>query len=376
MTGVHGNASIPKAFGEERFYELTGEKDFGKAAHFFWDTVVYQRSFVIGGHGCDEFFFDTNAWETTGLTRQGPETCNSYNLLKLSRDFWLVEPSGRTVDFIERTLYNHILTSQDPDGGGFVYFTPMRPGAVRTYDRTGLTCCCGTGMENHAKYGGFIYAHAADKLWVDLLIPSELTWAEQGAVVKLETGFPADGKATLSLTLKKPRKLALAVRNPGWLKPGAMKLAVNGAAEKVIAEPDAYAVVERTWKTGDKLEVEWPLALRTEWLPRSTNWISVLWGPVVLAGELGKLDLGNPQPAQARGGRRVRGIPAGSVPVFVGSPDNVLVGIKPTDDSHREFQTAGLARPTEVMLAPFYTVHHQPYAVYWRLMALAGDEKW
>ena len=123
LTKIHGNASIPKAFGAERIYELTGDKEFGDAARFFWSTVVYNRSFVIGGHGCEEYFFDTNAFETVGIVSTGPETCNSYNMLKLSRELWMVEPSAKTADFIERTLYNHILASQDPDGGGFVYFT-------------------------------------------------------------------------------------------------------------------------------------------------------------------------------------------------------------------------------------------------------------
>ena len=165
----------------------------------------------------DEFFFGTNEFETIGLTGQGPETCNSYNMLKLSRELWLVEPSAAKADWIERTLFNHILASQDPENGGFSYFTPMGPGAARGYDRTGFTCCDGTGMENHGKYGEFIYAHAGNRLWVDLLIPSELTWAEQGATVKLETHFPADGKATLSFTLKEPRKLVCPCASPaGW----------------------------------------------------------------------------------------------------------------------------------------------------------------
>lgn len=364
LTGVHGNASIPKAFGAERLYELTGDPDAGKVARFFWGTVVNYRSFVIGGHGCNEYFFATNAFETVGLRRSGPETCNSYNMLKLSRALWLVEPSARTADFIERTLYNHILPSQDPDGGGFAYFTPMRPGAVRTYDRTTFTCCDATGMENHGRYGGFIYSHAPEKLWIDLLIPSELNWADEGATVRLETRFPADGKARITFALKESRKFAVSIRNPGWLARGAMKVAVNGVAETVTGPPDSYATIERAWKSGDRIDVEWPLAIRTEWLPGSTNWISVLRGPVVLAGELSGLDSGD----QRAGRRRAAGIPTANVPVFVGSPDDVVGKIKPIGEDFQKFRSTGLAQPTEVMLAPFYEVHHQPYAVYWRLM--------
>ena len=368
LTGVHGNASIPKAIGAERIYELTGEKDFGRVARFFWSDVVNERSFVIGGHGENEFFFATNAFETVGLmSRTGPETCNTYNMLKLSRQLWLVEPSARTADFIERALFNHILSSEDPETGGFVYFTPMRPGAVRSYsrDQHDFWCCCGTGMENQAKYGEFIYAHSGNRLWVDLLVPSELIWDDQGANIKLETRFPADGKATLNFTLKEPRKLAISIRCPGWLRNGDMKLAVNGALETRPIAPESYATVERTWKTGDKLEVEWPMSLRTEWLPHSTNWVAVLWGPVVLAGELG--------PAVLNG--RVQQIPTNRVPVFVGTPADLLAKIKPSDASRQTFQTVGLAKPSDVVLAPFYTVHHRPYAIYWRLMDNAAYDK-
>ena len=166
----------------------------------------------------------------------------------------------------------------------------------------------------------------------------------------------------------------MSVRQPGWLAPGAMKLAVNSAPEKAGAATESYAVIERTWKTGDKLEVDWPMALRTEWLPHSTNYISVLWGPVVLAGELGRLDPGNTAPTPRRGNRAPRGLPAASVPVFEGTPGDLLTKIKPMDDSHQAFQTEGLAKPVEVTLAPFYTVHNQPYAVYWRIKEPAAGQ--
>ncbi|MEW6253227.1 MAG: glycoside hydrolase family 127 protein, partial [Planctomycetota bacterium] len=289
LNGQHANAQIPKVIGMERIYQLTGEAAFGKAARFFWDRVVHARSFVIGGHGEGEFFFPPEEFATKGvLSETGPETCNTYNMIKLSRRLWLVKPSVEIADFVERALYNHILASQEPQRGGFVYFTSMRPGHYRTYssDTEDFWCCTDTGMENHAKYGEFIYGHAGNRLWVDLLIPSELDWAEQAATVRLETRFPEDGKATLHFSLKEPRKLEIAIRCPGWLGAGAMKVAVNGSPESIETRPGSYAVIERTWKPGDTLEVEWPLRLRTEMLPGSREWVAILWGPVVLAGEL------------------------------------------------------------------------------------------
>jgi hypothetical protein len=310
-----------------------------------------------------------DAFATQGINSpSGPETCNTYNMVKLSRKLWLVEPSAPVADFIERALFNHILSSQDPEQGGFCYFTSMRPGAYRIYcdAMNDFWCCTGTGMENHAKYGEFIYAYSGDRLWLDMLVASELNWAEQGVTIKLDTRFPEDGKATLTFTVKRPRKLAVSIRCPGWLKPGAMKLAVNGIGEKVEARPGSYAAVERTWKTGDKLEVEWPLALRTELLPHSTNWVAVLWGPIVLAGELGTAGLEG-VPFHPRKYIASRTQPIDKATVFVGDTNDVITKIKPVAGKRLEFRTDGLASPADVTLAPFYTVHNQRYSVYWHL---------
>ncbi len=371
---VHANAQIPIVIGMERLYELTGEQPYVVAARSFWDNVVNTRSFVIGGHGANEFFFPVEEFATTGLmSTGGPETCNTYNMLKLSRKLWLIEPSVPTADFIERCLYNHILGSQDPKEGGFTYYTSMRPGAYRVYcdASNDFWCCTGTGMENHTKYGGFIYAHSGNRLWIDLLAASELDWTDQGVKVRLDTRFPEDGKAALTFTAKSPRKLAVSIRCPGWLQPGAMKLAVNGADEKVETMPGSYATIERTWKTGDKLELEWPLALRTELLPHSRDWVAVLWGPIVLAGELGTDGLEGVS-FHARNFFPKK-LPFDNVPVFVGDANGIVTKVKPVPDKSLKFRTEGLGSPVDVTLALFYTVHKQRYAVYWRLKNRAVD---
>ena len=371
LTGQHANAQIPKVIGMERIYQLTGEPAFGKAARFFWDNVVRSRSFVIGGHGENEFFFAPDAFATTGvISETGPETCNTYNMIKLSRRLWLVNPSVEIADFIERGLYNHILASQEPEHGGFVYFTSMRPGHYRTYssETEDFWCCTDTGMESNAKYGEFIYAHSGKRLWVDLLIASELDWAEQGVTLRLDTHFPEDGKATLTFSVQAPRKLEIAVRCPAWLDSEGMKLAVNGVREPVETKLGSYAVIERTWQTGDRLELEWPLRVRTEMLPGSKEWISVLWGPVVLAGELGTEGLEDLDFSRTHNYVATKPIPVEKTPVFIGSAEDVAAKVKPVVGQPLAFHTAGLAQPVDVSLAPFYRVHRQRYAIYWRLM--------
>ncbi len=371
LNGQHANAQIPKAIGMERIYQLTGDPAFGRAARFFWDTVVNTRSFVIGGHGEGEFFFDPAQFPTQGITSTtGPETCNTYNMLKLSRQRWLAKPSVATADFVERCLFNHILPSQEPDRGGFVYFTSMRPGHYRTYssDTEDFWCCTDTGMENHSKYGQFIYARSTNRLWVDLLIPSTLDWAEQGMHFRLDTRFPEEGKAVLTVSTKEPRALEVAVRYPAWLVPGAMKLAVNGSPASIHAQPGSYAVIERTWKTGDKIEIEWPLALRTELLPRSREWIAVLWGPIVLAGQLGTEGLEGVDFSATHRYAATEKLPLEKAPVFAGSAGEVIRKIKRLPDGPLTFQTVGMAKPSDVTLAPFYRVHRQRYAIYWKLI--------
>ncbi len=377
LTGLHANAQIPKVIGMERIYGLTGEPAFGRAARFFWDDVVHSRSFVIGGHGENEFFFAPADFAAKGVTSTtGPETCNTYNLIKLSRRLWLREPSEPVADFIERALFNHILSSQEPNRGGFVYFTSMRPGHYRTYssDTEDFWCCTDTGMESHAKYGEFIYACSGDRLWVDLLMASELDWTDKGVKVRLDTRFPENGQATMSLSLNKPQKFEIAIRCPSWLEHGTMKLAINGSRRRVETRPGSYAVVERTWKTGDKVEIDWPLSMRTEMLPRSKQWVSVLWGPIVLAGELGSAGLEGLDFSGTHNYVATKALPLEKAPVFVGTATDILGKIKPVDGQALVFRTSGLAKPGDVTLSPFYRVHRQRYAVYWRLVDPASYE--
>ena len=189
----------------------------------------------------------------------------------------------------------------------------------------------------------------------------------------METRFPEEENATLTFTLKEPKKLAISVRCPGWLKPGAMQLMVNGSTEKVDAKPGSYAVVERVWRTGDTLQVKWPLALRTEMLPRSDEWVSVLWGPIVLAGELGLEKLENFDFNNSHNYIAAIALPIEKTPTFAGSIDGVLAKIKPVDGKPLTFRTEGLATPSEVTLSPFYNVHHQRYAIYWHLGPLKNE---
>ncbi len=366
LNGIHANTQIPKIIGATREYELTDEPQFLTVAHTFWDSVALHRSYVIGGHSDHEFFFPTNEF-AKHLSSETCETCNSYNMLKLTRELFSLEPSAAKMDFYERALYNHILASQDPETGMFVYLMSLKPGHFKTYStpEDSFWCCVGTGMENHSKYGDTIYFHDAESLYVNLFIASELTWKEKGLVIRQETKFPSSDSSVLKIKAEKPVNLALHIRHPAWATSG-LFISINGDKQNVVSAPGSYFTLQREWHDGDEIELRLPMKLHTESLPGVSNLVAVLYGPIVLAGELGTNGMPNPF---ARGQRDFSQLPSPEVPVFVSSAADLLKHIKPVKGQPLTFQTQELGRPRDVTLIPFYQMHRQRYSVYWKLLS-------
>ena len=171
-----------RSIGYERIAELGGDAGGREAAAFFWDTVVHRRTVAFGGNSVREHFNPPDDFASMIESREGPETCNTYNMLRLTEQLFRGKPPAEYADYYERALFNHILSTQHPEHGGYVYFTPIRPRHYRVYSQPNecFWCCVGTGMENHGKYGRFIYAHRGDELFVNLFIASELKWPERG----------------------------------------------------------------------------------------------------------------------------------------------------------------------------------------------------
>lgn len=374
LDGLHANTQIPKMIGAAREYELTGEKRYYDIATFFWQRVAKYRSYVIGGHSDDEAFFPIERF-SRHLGAASTETCNTYNMLKLTRHLFSWSPSAETMDFYERGLFNHILASQDPATGMMCYYVPLKPGAFKTFSTPDASfwCCVGTGMENHAKYTDTIYFHDERSLYVNLFIASELRWKEKGLSVRQETRFPEEDTTRLVLKADKPIRLALRVRYPSWAQSG-IWLTINGKRESVNAMPGSYITVEREWKTGDTVEVRLPMSLRMEAMPDDSKTVALLYGPIVLAGDLGGEGLQGVKrygPSAPPLGR-VKPI---EVPAFVGDVKDVLAKVRPMANAPLTFHTAGLARPREVVLLPFYKVAEPRYTVYWKVYSPAEWEK-
>jgi uncharacterized protein len=375
LNSLHGNTQIPKAIGAARLYELTAERRYQNVAGFFWQHVVGRRSYVIGGNTDGEQFFPPEQF-SMHLSADTTETCNTYNMLKLTRHLFQWAPTAQVMDFYERALLNHILASQDPATGGFCYYVPLRPGAFKTYSTPDMSfwCCVGTGMENHAKYTDTIYCHDAQSLGVNLFIASELTWKDKGLTVRQETRFPEEEGTRLTLKCENPMRLAIRIRYPDWANRG-MTLSVNRIGTPVTTGPGSYAVVEREWRNGDTIEVRFPMSLHMESMPDDPDTIALLYGPVVLAGDLGKEGMENAK-RYGPSAPRFDGLAPVVVPSLVCDRNTLLGRIKPAQTGSLSFRTVGIGRPRDVTLVPFYSVSEPRYTVYWKRYSAGEWERW
>ncbi|MDR7333466.1 glycoside hydrolase family 127 protein [Roseateles asaccharophilus] len=372
LTGLHANTQIPKVIGFARIAQITGEDDGRQAAEFFWRTVVDKRSVAIGGNSVKEHFHPDTDFKPMLNEVEGPETCNSYNMLKLTALLAQASPDkAGYADYYERTLYNHILASQHPQGG-FVYFTPMRPQHYRVYSQVhdGMWCCVGSGIESHARHGEFVYAHDADSLTVNLFVASTLDWRERGIKLMQNTRFPDESRTRL--TVDGAGTFALKVRYPGWVAPGALKVKLNGKPVKVTAKPGGYVELDRAWKAGDTVDVELPMRTTLEPLHGMKNYVAVLHGPIVLAAK-------TPQPGESlnfradasRMGHIAHGAvcPQEAAPVFVSDKDDFIRRFKPVPGQPLTFTAPGLIQggkgADKLQLIPFFRLHDSRYMLYW-----------
>ncbi len=355
LTGLHANTQIPKFVGTARQHELIGEEWLKTASAFFWETVVNERSYVIGGHSDGELFSPKERL-SDALGPNTTETCNTYNMLKLTRHLFCWEPRAEYADYYERALYNHILASQNPETGMMCYYVPLRSGSKKTYNTPNgsFWCCTGTGVENHAKYGDSVYFHSDTDLWVNLFIASELNWKATGLKLRQETTFPEAGTSKLTFELKKPLKLNLNIRHPYWASEG-FEILLNDQKTSAISNPGSYMTLSRTWKSGDTVEIVTPFDLRTEGFRDNPRRIAFMNGPLVLCAEVSA---------------------TGSYPAIVAEPNDLTSGFEAVgekastfDNTMGIFRVAGQNAPANVRLEPFYKVHgDRHYAVYWDVL--------
>ena len=375
LNGKHVNTQLPKIIGAARLYELTGEERYATIARYFWDRVVETRSFASGGVDFHEHFKGAGE-EAKHLNWDSNETCATYNMLKLTRRLFGWKPEARYMDYYERALYNHILGSQDPQSGGVCYFYNLRPGHFKIYSKPfdSMWCCVGTGIENHSKYGDTIFHHDDESLWVNLFIPSQVDWQAKGVKVRQETEFPRQDSTTLTVSASKAQEFTIRIRIPSWATQGA-EVCVNGEVETVKAKPQSYLPIHRTWKDGDKIEVRFPMSLHLYRARDDQNLGVVMYGPLVLAGELGRE--GIPERLTSANNKQYSGEPVPPVPVLVpkANVDDPASWIERAEGVGLRFKTRNVGKPVDVSLVPLYELHHQRYTVYWKLLNEAEWQK-
>lgn len=391
LDGRHANTQVPKYIGMERIGELdAASAAYGDAARNFWDDVACHRTVCIGGNSMSEHFLaaSNGRFYIEGL--DGPESCNTNNMLKLSEMRSDRTRDAKYADFYEHAMYNHILSTQDPATGGYVYFTTLRPQGYRIYSQPnqGMWCCVGTGMENHSKYGHFIYTReGSSKLYVNLFTASKLESSD--FVITQETGYPYEQQTRL--TVGKAGSYTIAIRHPWWTT-DAFDIKVNGSSLRpsfaVKSGEASYVELSRTWAEGDVITVSLPMELRMAECPNYPDYVAFEYGPVLLAAQTTAATPGEaaatglPYEAlqnQYAGAGRMDHAPGSmassksliTAPLLIGERASVLKRIRLKDASQLTF-TIDAARPGvasyqwgELELRPFYSIHHARYMVYW-----------
>jgi uncharacterized protein len=371
LSGLHANTQIPKVIGFKCIADATGNAAWDSAAVFFWNTVVDKWSVSIGGNSVREHFHPAADFSSMVETNQGPETCNTYNMLKLTELLYNTTPDTKYMDYYERALFNHILSSQHPTKGGFVYFTQMRPRHYRVYSQPqeSFWCCVGTGMENHAKYGEMIYAHEGNNLYVNLFIASELNWMEKGVKLTQNTRFPYKNFSTFSLKMAKQKQFAIKIRKPAWANEKEIKIVINGKTQESKVENN-YIILSRMWKNGDEIKLEMPMHIGVEYLPDGSSWASVKYGPIVLAAITDSTNLDGLFADNSRWGHVASGPyhAINEAPTIISEEKDFSSKIKPIDLEHLTFEMPDIIYPQEakkLILRPFSEIHEARYEIYW-----------
>ena len=378
LDNKHANTQVPKVVGYQRIAELSGASIYDKAAEFFWHTVADTRSLSIGGNSRREHFAPADDCISYATDREGPESCNTNNMLKLSEGLFRMTGDRRYSDFYELALFNHILSTQHPGHGGYVYFTSARPGHYRVYSQpnSAMWCCVGTGMENHGKYGQFIYTHDGDdRLQVNLFIPSQLQWKEKGVTITQNTDFPdsESSRITVNTGKRKNVKFSLSVRRPGWCD--GMKVSVNGQEIKAAPDRNGYIDIDRKWNDGDVVELSLPMEVRVVEMPNVPEYVSIMRGPIVLGAKYSEDDLVGLVGDDSRWAH-IAGGPLVSVydtPLLIGTRQEIesrLKNMKPVEGKPMAFTVPGLfeGKYKDLVLEPFYRLHDCRYMMYWLTM--------
>lgn len=379
LDNMHANTQVPKVIGFERIAELGGDEAYHTAGAYFWDIVTGERTLAFGGNSRREHFPSKEACQDFVQDIDGPESCNTNNMMKLTEDLHRRNPEARFADYYEVAMFNHILSTQHPEHGGYVYFTSARPRHYRNYSapNEAMWCCVGTGMENHGKYGQFVYTHHANALYVNLFVASELNWKEKGLKLRQETQFPYAESSRITITQSPNTKqpIPIMVRYPGWVKPGQFSVKVNGKPVSIVTGPASYVIIDRQWKKGDVVDIQFPMHNSVKYLPNMPQYIALMHGPIMLAMKTGTEDLAMLIADDSRFGQLAVGkkLPIDQAPILVNKDvESIANQLQPIAGKPLHFNlTTKMVNEIRNELMPFFELHDSRYMMYW--LALSED---
>ena len=370
LDNMHANTQVPKVVGFERIAELSGDEAYHNASKFFWDIVTGERTLAFGGDSRREHFPSREACTDFINDIDGPESCNTNNMLKLTEDLHRHNPDARYADFYELATFNHILSTQHPEHGGYVYFTPARPRHYRNYSapNEAMWCCVGTGMENHGKYGQFIYTHKGNALYVNLYAASELNWRARGVQIRQETDFPYSETSKITIAAGKGN-FTLLVRYPEWVKQGEFVVTVNGLPTDIYTGPGSYVAIDRKWKKGDVVEVKFPMHNSIKYLPNVPQYVAIMHGPILLGMKTGTEDMAHLIADDSRFGQYASGkkLPINEAPILINDNlEDIANQLSPIPGKPLHFTlSTRMVNEIKGELQPFFEIHDSRYMMYW-----------
>jgi uncharacterized protein len=364
LDGLHANTQIPIVLGLYTQYEITGDRAAKKGGEFFWETVTQRRSYVIGGNSDKEHFYKIGEMGRF-LSPATAETCNSYNMVKLTDRLFADDPREQLAAYQERVLWNDILASHDKTTPGMTYYMSLTPGHFKTFSTPfdSFWCCVGTGMENHAKYGESLYFSSAHELWINQFVASSVRWKERGVQLIQTTTFPQESRSEWKVLCEKPVDAVIYLRHPKWAG-GGFAVTVNGK-RTARSSPGTYLKLRRTWMNGDLIVASLPMQLTVEPMPDDPELNAILYGPIVLVGLLGTAQMPPEAPYATGSPLEFRSVPDPEVPTLTAPKSKINEWLKKT--GLLEFQTSETSSRESVLFVPLANVTKERYSVYWKL---------
>ncbi len=369
LKGLHVNTQIPKIIGAARRYELTGDSRYRRIAEFFWTQVTQHRAYATGGTSNDEHWRSDPDKLAGELSYSTEECCCTYNMLKLTRHLFAWSPEAGYFDYYERAFFNGIIGTMNPKDGMTMYYVPLATGYWKVFasPRGSFWCCTGTGVESFSKLADSIYFHDDNGLYVNLFVASELDWEEKGIHARQDVlYFAGHAETRLRMATAKPAALAVRVREPYWAD-GKTTVTVNGKPAAAV-RASGYLVVDRTWNNGDELRAEMPMSLHVHAMPDDEGLQAIMYGPLVLAGDLGKEGITDEMRVGGDNPPELPQPPA--APEFVGDLHDPQSWLEPAGNAPFLFRTKGQSR--DISMLPLGRITDQRYGVYWRVKGKQG----